>query len=421
MAYWSVSPAVQRGDTMAGRLPVGFDSDSDYLSGWQRQVARRLLLLPPREVSRLRNIENFRYATLACLLASPSLALISIWSPTFLTALLEGLEPWGDAICRDLTDGKLRLPRPSEELPSWRLPWRRDRARARDLTKVLTGSGSRGEQLTKCWPRLALLSCWTDATAGLYVPRLRSWFPDVPIQPKGLLATEGVVSFPQFGHPGAALAVRSHFVEFLPAEATGAATSECRLADELQIGGRYRVVISTGGGLYRYDLGDLVECVGRLGECPLLRFLGRSAAVTDLVGEKLHEQHVQWSLTQVCERFQLCPELTLVLPIAGDRPRYRALLAIPPQAGPAPPAHVLADALDESLRANPQYNYARGLLQLHPLEVCILRLPSGEAWQRYESQCLARGQKVGDIKPVILDAWPGWLRAFDDALVPTGQ
>jgi hypothetical protein len=297
----------------------------------------------------------------------------------------------------------------------------------------------RGERLAKCWPRLALLSCWTDASARLYLPTLRSWFPQVPIQPKGLLATEGIVSFPfqddrralsasplswqeasspVSDHSGAILAIRSHFFEFLPPDADRSCKAQdIRLVDELEVGRPYRVVMTTGGGLYRYDLGDLVESVGRLNEAPRLRFLGRAGSVTDLVGEKLHEQHVQQALNTLCERFAIWLELAIVLPVCGGPPRYRALLAIAPQPGQPSTAEMLAAemlaaALDTLLCANPQYAYARGLCQLHRVEVFVLDLPPGEAWRRYESHCLQRGQKAGDIKPAVLDGRSDWLSIF---------
>ena len=63
----------------------------------------------------------------------------------------------------------------------------------------------------------------TDGHAARYVGPLRSYF-DYPIQSKGLLATEGVVSFPLVDrratpflnqHNASALAVTSHFYEFI--------------------------------------------------------------------------------------------------------------------------------------------------------------------------------------------------------------
>src|SRR5205085_4734172 len=137
---------------------------------------------------------------------------------------------------------------------------------ARCLLRMRFSSASWSEPLRRIWPRLALISCWADAAAGQFLAELRQLFPEVEIQPKGLLATEGFVSFPLTDKPGAALALRCHFFEF---EELG---GRCRLAHELDRGGRYRVVVTTAGGLYRYQLGDEVEVVGFLHQCPLIRF-----------------------------------------------------------------------------------------------------------------------------------------------------
>ncbi len=140
------------------------------------------------------------------------------------------------------------------------------------------------------WPRLTLISCWTDAAAARGAVELQSMFPNVEIQSKGLLATEGCVTFPLVGRPAPVLAVGSHFFEF---QEEGRENEDadpfagCRLAHELDRGGRYSVVLTTGGGLYRYRLNDSVEVVGFEHECPLLRFLGKTDRVSDLVGEKL--------------------------------------------------------------------------------------------------------------------------------------
>src|SRR5262249_56650625 len=90
---------------------------------------------------------------------------------------------------------------------------------------------------------------------------------------------------------GAVLAVRSHFREFLPADAVGRRdATRPQLAHELEPGYAYSVVLTTGGGLYRYHLGDVVAVVGRVRDCPIVRFVGRKN-VSDWRGEKLHEAH----------------------------------------------------------------------------------------------------------------------------------
>ena len=59
------------------------------------------------------------------------------------------------------------------------------------------------------------------------------------------------------------------------------------------------MVISTGGGLYRYQLHDLIQVVGYLGTCPLLKFVGKESYISDWFGEKLNERHVRQTLDQV--------------------------------------------------------------------------------------------------------------------------
>ena len=142
------------------------------------------------------------------------------------------------------------------------------------------------------------------------------------IQPKGLMATEAAVSFPLLGHPGAALAMRSHFFEF---QELGSA-ERIRLAHELDLGGRYRVIVTTGGGLYRYQLRDEIEVVGFVGQCPLLRFLGKSDCVSDLVGEKLAEPHVRAVVQRVLADAHVHRNSRCSFHVQGRPPHYRLYL-----------------------------------------------------------------------------------------------
>jgi hypothetical protein len=112
------------------------------------------------------------------------------------------------------------------------------------------------EDYQSIWPRLRLISCWADAHAALHAESLRQFLPRVPIQPKGLIATEAFVTLPFAGrHP---LAVLSHFFEFVDHR------GDALLAHELKTGAEYRVVVTTGGGLYRYCMQDRVRVDGRV-------------------------------------------------------------------------------------------------------------------------------------------------------------
>src|SRR5262245_52479468 len=67
-AYWSISPALSRRGRTAGGVRVGFDDDAAYLAGPERLALSRLLVVPPG-LSRLPDLDAFRYATLLALLA----------------------------------------------------------------------------------------------------------------------------------------------------------------------------------------------------------------------------------------------------------------------------------------------------------------------------------------------------------------
>lgn len=296
-AYWSISPAFGAGRRTPGGTPIGFEDDAAYLGGIERAALGRILVRPPG-IARVHEMDAFRYLTLLWLLRADDLSLISIWSPTFLTALLEGLGAWGERLIRDLHDGSVS---PPAELDSsihakLRAAARADPGRSRAIERALADETSTPEKMRKIWPRLALISCWADAAATGPAAQLQSLFPTVRIQPKGLLATEGCVSIPLCGCDGAALALRSHFLEF--EESAGGEPGEIRMAHELALGGRYQVMITTGGGLYRYRLHDEIEVTGFYNRCPLVRFVGRADHVSDLAGEKLSEIQVREALNR---------------------------------------------------------------------------------------------------------------------------
>lgn len=386
-AYWSISPAFGRERRSAGGIPIGFEDDTAYLGFFERMAVGRLLAVPST-VARLTDLDEFRYTTLLHLLCAADLTLISVWSPTFLTALLRPLDEWLDRLCGDIARGVGQIPP--------------DPGRANEVRRMCRSGGSGANRFRAIWPRLQLISCWADAAASGYIPQLRDTFPGVEIQPKGLIATEAFVSFPLLGQTGAVLAVRSHFFEFQECDGT----ERCRLAHELDIGGRYRVVVTTAGGLYRYQLGDEVEIVGRFQEAPLLRFLGKADLVSDWCGEKLSEPFVRSTLARLWRSRGLTPSFFLLGPVIGDPPRYRLVVqGVPASAG-------VEKDLQVFLEENPHYRYAARMGQLGPVEVRVLDAEV-DAWGLFTAARAARGQKLGNIKPAVLDVNRGWEAAFE--------
>jgi hypothetical protein len=183
-------------------------------------------------------------------------------------------------------------------------------------------------------------------------------------------------------------------------------------AHEVEMGRRYRVIVTTAGGLYRYQLEDEVEVVGFENACPLLRFLGKSDCISDLVGEKLAEPHVRAVLERLFVAHGLSPRFALLAPVAGRPAHYRLFL----QGAGLSESSALRAGLEAGLEENPNYRYAVQLKQLAPVEIEVVDTRGEPGWRTYERRCLARGQRAGNVKPMALDAWTGWPAEFRTTL-----
>ncbi|MEP7380216.1 MAG: GH3 auxin-responsive promoter family protein [Gemmatimonadota bacterium] len=409
-AYWSVSPLADDDTSQpaftsptphgvaaatnttadagsAAAIPVGFAADADYLGGSAAWLVRQVMAAPD-SLRHVRDVESFRALTLLALLRQPALRLISVWHPSFLDLLVDSAAGNWPLLLEAVASGGcpwLESLSPSAR-PAFRVaPSPR---RAAELRRIGPHAWMRW------WPRLQVVSCWGDQAAAGGWQRLRSALPGVLVQAKGLLATEGVVTIPfrdEF-----VLAVSSHFFEFIDDD------GDLRLAHQVERGKRYEVVLTNGGGLWRYRLGDAVECTGFVRATPTLRFVGRMGQVSDLRGEKLSEAFVAeairslWTDGPVPVYAALCAverdgtasyELRLSEDVFTTRPGGRATAAV---------LEALTERLEIALQANPHYALARRLGQLHPLRVVPVSVDTAGA------EIASFAGRLGDAKPRVL-------------------
>jgi hypothetical protein len=175
------------------------------------------------------------------------------------------------------------------------------------------------------------------------------------------------------------------------------------------------VIVTTAGGLYRYQLRDIIEVTGFENRCPLVRLIGRADRVSDMVGEKLSEPHVQAVLNRVFAAHHLAPRFAMIVPLGGGTPCYRLCLQGDFERLTAAQGEI-AREIEEGLRSNPYYREAVELRQLRPLEVHVLDAEFERVWQVYERVCLGRGRKLGQIKPCVLDTWTGWADELSEEI-----
>ena len=258
-SYWSITPMANVDRRTSAGIPIGFESDTHYLSRGERLVVERTVVAPP-EVLQAPSIADAQYSTLFHLLRVRDLTLISAWSPTFVTALLRSLADNWPQLVDDIAAGHITF---NLAAGHSHREYRQCRKRSEELRRIFKTTPDIHQWTSRLWPSLALVSCWTDGPSFVHANQLKQYLGKIELQPKGLLATEALVTIPLLACPAPALAIRSHFFEFLAANAdTRIEDRQPLLADELTVGERYRVLVTTDGGLYRYDLHDEVE-IGR--------------------------------------------------------------------------------------------------------------------------------------------------------------
>jgi hypothetical protein len=371
-AYWSITPAIQTQSNEQSAVPIGFDTDAEYLGGVRRRLAEAVMAVPSN-VARATSTETFRYQTLMHLLRCRELRLISVWHPSFLVLLLEALPDLWERLIKEIATGnasRSSLPKRAAEL------------RAANPLQPET-----------LWPNLRIVSCWGDCAASLALENLRRRFPCALIQPKGLIATEAFVSVPFRGqYP---LAINSHFCEFIDSN------GHVFPAEALRDGEKYEIVVTTAGGLWRYRVGDHVVVTGFTEKTPSLKFVGRGGDTSDLFGEKLSETFVNEAFREV---------------FGHDMPSFALLAPDEQGAGYAytlyvegTPQRQWAGNLDGILRRNPHYAYCRELGQLKPLRLFVISQNGFETFARKQA---APGVRLGDIKAVALSRKQGWSQTF---------
>ncbi|TGL55101.1 hypothetical protein EHQ59_05700 [Leptospira kemamanensis] len=358
--YFSVSPS-EFPTFEESKVPIGFDEDRDYLNPIERMFAKSLLVVP-ENISQIPDTNFVLYITCLYLLNSKDLSFVSIWHPSFWMSILDRIQKDHIQILADLENGTISEPiqmsQPKEEF-SKRYSQKNPK-RSQELRGMLS---SKEIHWSDVWPNLKLISCWTDSFAKESYLQVKELFPNVPFESKGILATEAAITIPFYENrfnTKHLLAYTSHFFEFMDPN------GNIFLPEELEIGQEYEVLVTTGGGFYRYLLGDRFEMVSRYGQIPELRFLGRNDEVSDLVGEKLNENFLRVRWKPILTKFHLPERETFLRGNLSEKTAYYELVTTTALTNSQ--IKSLTDSLELVLHENPHYAYARRLGQLRPVQ-----------------------------------------------------
>jgi acyl-CoA synthetase (AMP-forming)/AMP-acid ligase II len=241
------------------------------------------------------------YACLLFALRDPNLAVIGAHFPILALRLCDYLESYAEELIQDLATGTIA-------------PWLKLEPELRhQLETQFTAAPQRAAQLRDIWKstgRLTPALAWKNlsfmitargGTSNFYFERFPEYFGDMPVFGGVYSASEATFgTYYDFNEDDTILAVESGFFEFIPVEQWDVSQPKTLLAEEVKVGERYRILTTGYSGLYRYDIGDVVEVVGFYERTPLITFRHRLGGLLSATTEKTTEFHA----IQVMRRLQ---------------------------------------------------------------------------------------------------------------------
>jgi hypothetical protein len=380
-----------REDTLPNGTPIGSATGLIYatMSPW---IRHKYVL--PAEVFEIDDYE-LRYAVIARLAVQHrSLSMIATANPSTILRMIEQIEADRPALAADVAQGDSRL---LVRLPS---------SVARHVRSFLKSSPRQARVLAtagpvpleQLWPRLRAVMTWLGAGSATAAAHVGTLLPShVRMIDAGYVASEvrGTVVVDADRNLALPL-LEDVFFEFVPVEAWDAGERATLLLDELDQGASYRVLVTTLGGLVRYDMNDIVRVTGAISRTPTLAFVRKGRGTTSITGEKVSEDQINLAMAEVAAAADVGVPFYVVVADAGAA-SYCAYVE-----GNTEPRTIvaLAIALDAKLAAlNIEYASKRASGRLRPLRVVALQSGTSRA---YREHCVRKGQRESQFKVLTL-------------------
>ena len=463
-SYWSVSPILKREAVTSGGIRVGIEDDTSYFDKVSAFFLNKLFTVP-KEIKSIQNMEDFLLITAVFLLLSENLAMISVWSPSFLMILLDFIEKNHKVICQIVKSEDLGTEFFADKnlgnkkyfqiiQKKYRKLWKKNRSKflinyfekyeknilsKNDKTQNLeiTEKNNENEIISEnknletksgnkivenfvdysvIWEKLSLVSCWADSDSYEIFIKLKEKLNfdkknmNLKFQGKGLMSTECIVSFPlENVETGSVAAYNSFFYEFIQVSDDRLQNRSPKILDELELGERYCVVVTTNAGLYRYNTNDIVEVTGFYHKIPIVKFVGRINNFSDIVGEKLKNSFVEKQVLTTLEENNIKGKFLLFAPVKNETGEifYTLFLEIKKD-GRKFNWKQIENEINSSLCKAFHYEYAYKLGQLRKVRVFLIEKNGLKTYTAEKS----KKQKIRDIKYQLLDKNFGWENKF---------
>lgn len=371
------------GDDVEYRSPGGVPcgSISGMIAGSQNALVRRTYCLP-LAANKLHDAHAKYYLAWRTGLTRDVASWISP-NPSTHIALARFGDAHKERLIRDVRDGTLSadFDYPESVRHGVRASLKPDPKRAAELDRVVRATGRLYPK--DVWPNFGLIGCWLGGPLTAYLRFFPEYFGDVPKRDLGLMASEGRMTIPLADDsPAGVLDLFGSVFEFVPADEIDSPDPTVLLPHELVEDRDYYILLTTSGGLYRYDIRDVVRCVGWFGRTPLIEFLHKGKHVSNLTGEKVSEIQVARAADEASAGLGLRLGSYALAPCFEEETPYYGLFVESGDLPDRPTGERLARRIDAALRrANCEYEAKRASLRLGPVR---LRPLASGTWNAFD-------------------------------------
>ncbi len=401
-----VSPAEE------GKAPDGtpFGSTSGQFAKGMNKVVQKKYAIP-YDIFTIDHYDS-RYYCILRMAIEENVTFLSTANPSTLNLLAKKSDEWKETLIEDIRSGTLKrdLTISYDLRKALELKLRPNPQLADKLEKLWKSDKELKLRPSHFWPELSIIGCWTGGNSQTFLKELNHSYGDVLIRDLGYLASEIRGSIPLASDSNAGvLTLHQNFFEFVHVDDIDSETPQFLTCNQVEVGQRYYVFITTKAGLYRYNINDIIEVKTFYNSAPAITFVQKGKGVTSITGEKLYEEQLMEAINRASAKDNI--EVVFFMALARvDQSRYELYCEFKEANLSAELKKRFITHVENELQTiNMEYQAKRKSLRLSPIELLVLDSGAFEAFKRMR---IAEGVREAQFKTEPLTQDPKKVESF---------